>query len=266
MIDQFIQESGRVSRDGSHSSSVMLVLPNNTSGPGFEEEMRQYIKSTDVCRRSILMNAIENSFFSQLEIPHSCCDICALTCSCVCVCEDKTLCSCTTKCIGSDTFLTLAEISIMQIASQLDRNISQLPVVFNITQDDRDILEVQLLEMRVNIIDEGARANLLIHPDVATGFTTDLVSSIVKGVEHIASLQVLLDYFPFFNVEHALKVYECIQHLFASKLITDSDDSDDCIVDLPPSDTSSDDCFNSDEDDWDKYTKPVLRDTSSDSD
>ena len=164
---------------------------------------------------------------------------------------------------GPDTYLTTVEQCILQITGK-DKVISQLPVVFDINQEDRDMLEVRLMQIREKLLDDGKGTVMLMQPDITTGFTTDLISSVVNDAEHIASLQILMDYFPFFNPDHACKVYECIQELLSSNVICTSDDSsDDCIIDLPPSDTDCSDDAWSDSDNWDEYTKPVLRDSDS---
>ena len=98
-LDEFIQESGRVGRDGLPSNSITLVLPDSTKGAGFEDVTKLFIKSSDMCRRKILMEAIENPHFSPLEISHSCCDICSNTCKCLCMCDESSSCTCIMKCV-----------------------------------------------------------------------------------------------------------------------------------------------------------------------
>ena len=43
-LDQFIQESGRVGRDGMPSHSILIQLASSLTGPGYEERTKQYVK------------------------------------------------------------------------------------------------------------------------------------------------------------------------------------------------------------------------------
>ena len=267
MLDQFLQESGRVGRDEKPSKSVVIIYPRSTSGPGFEDDTKSFIRNTQMCRRSVLMDAIENCNTKPLAIPHTCCDICAKTCLCLCTCEKKDVCTCDVKCVGADTYLTHAEREIYNICKQESETITQLSIVRNITQDDRDILQYELFKIRSSIFDDTLTKEFIMHEDIATGFTDDLIESIVQHVEYIASVHVLLLYFPFFNDDHARAVYQSIEKLFppnADDTDTNEKSDDECIFDIPSSDSESDILdTNFLEDTLTDYCKPVLREADS---
>ena len=210
-LDHFIQESGRVGRDGAPSKSITLVLPGCLKGGSVEPETRLFVNGKDVCRRKILMHGIENENFQPLDIPHTCCDVCASTCRCLCKCDDTALCSCLEVCIRPHMYLSAAESNLYDKAKRQQRQITELPVVFDIDQDDRYLLELNLVDMRQRVQAECKMTDMPMKADITTGFILDLIQDVVSKVEHISSPHILMVYFPFFNQSPACEVYDCIQ-------------------------------------------------------
>ena len=270
MVDEYLQESGRVGRDGSQSHSILILYPYSTSGPGFELEMKNIVANNEKCRRKMLMDAVDNPHPLPKVIAHTCCDICALSCKCLCICSADT-CACDPRCTGLALFQSLAEKEIYKAASLEKSKIEKLPVMYVISETDRDMLQCHLWHIKDKILNAVNDQNFITKPDICTGFTDDLVEDIVHKVEYISSLDILLEYFPFFNISHATEVYDCIQRLFSTQTIELLDHELDCVLDLSSSDESDqmegamddneDDC----EDEFSEYRKPNLHDSDSDS-
>ena len=77
-LESYIQESGRIGRDGTPSHAVMLY-----HGGMLRDccpKMRKFIKNTSVCRRLALFSEFASTIdidkFKNKPLHHSCCDIC----------------------------------------------------------------------------------------------------------------------------------------------------------------------------------------------
>ena len=260
-VDQFLQESGRAGRNNAPSHSIMIMYPNCTSGSAFEDEMKVIFRNREKCRREMLMSAIENPYPLPKLIPHMCCDICAQSCNCLCVCSNDK-CLCEPRCVGENIYQTQAEQELIQICSKENLKINQLPMVYTITEHDRELLHIHLLQIQAKITEEGVGQDSVMQPHLCTGFSDQLIKSIVMNVEYVSSVETLLRHFPFFNDCHATIVYDCIARLFSSKIIDHDDLQDsDCLVDLPLSESSSEEDIN--EEDLDECAKPYLHDSDS---
>lgn len=78
-LGSFMQETGRIGRDGSHAVSLHSHRMVKDTSP----EMKEYLQNTNVCRRSLpLENFVDSSEIKQLDPAHKCCDVCAKTCPC----------------------------------------------------------------------------------------------------------------------------------------------------------------------------------------
>lgn len=80
-VESFMQETGRIGRDGSASHAVLLYSPRMVKDTS--PEMKEYIHNTEVCRRSLLLeHFVDPSEIDQLDPVHKCCDVCAKKCPC----------------------------------------------------------------------------------------------------------------------------------------------------------------------------------------
>ena len=81
--EDYIQESGRVGRDTASSCDAILIkYPGCTSSKNISNEMREYCKNNEQCRRIILFNNFRDYRTPVELVAHDCCDICASKCQC----------------------------------------------------------------------------------------------------------------------------------------------------------------------------------------
>lgn len=77
-VEEYQQEYGRAGRDGKASGSLLLWTAKLLQHASME--IRTYVNS-EQCRRQQLMRLFD-ARVSVVEVAHSCCDVCAKTCSC----------------------------------------------------------------------------------------------------------------------------------------------------------------------------------------
>ena len=87
-LESYIQECGRVGRDGNDSISYLIYTGLLTSK--CSDDMKEFVHSKE-CRRECISKNFVTSSLNDLKDTCSCCDICAMNC----------LCSCSEKCIKS---------------------------------------------------------------------------------------------------------------------------------------------------------------------
>ena len=113
-IESYIQESGRIGRDG--KTSVSRIFYSNTLLRGCDSKIRDYI-STKTCRTKELMKHFHIHEQSQSEKAKcSCCDNCTQICHCSdnschswSVVPNKPICSSRTRTVSSEAYTSLKE-------------------------------------------------------------------------------------------------------------------------------------------------------------
>jgi hypothetical protein len=159
-----------------------------------------------------------------------------------------------------------AEYQILKV-NTCTPNLSKSAKVRNVSEEEKINFKEELLQIQASLLDSDARKGIITQPGIVTGFSDELIDSLVRDIEHIGSLHILVQYFPFFNTAHAEAVYECIQKLFAQNYIQDTDDEILCDI-LSSEDSDSGASDNSDDpiDNFDNYTVPIIRYDESSSD
>ena len=81
-LDDYMQMSGRIGRDGKQSVAVTLCYPGDSAGRVTATSMKDYLAG-NCCRRKVIREVFgEQPRFAIT--PHNCCDICADSCQCGC--------------------------------------------------------------------------------------------------------------------------------------------------------------------------------------
>ena len=202
-IEDYLQESGRAGRDGQQSFATVLKYPHSTSG-NVGQGMKDYVNETSECRRKILLQPFDASSDCNGDL-HNCCDNCSKKCRCLCKC--KSSCSCENVCINENNYLSRSEISIKNILSKTPEH-ENIPVCHDISPTQRLSLQTALLEYRSSILSPDKK--MFAGVDLCTGYTRQLVDSIVSKVQYIGSPAVLEMQFTFFNKKHVLDTWDII--------------------------------------------------------
>lgn len=110
-LDDYLQEVGRIGRSSDKQShAVLLTYSGCTRSKNITNGMKEYVRNTDVCRRSLLMQPFldcQDKLAEETRMKrHSCCDVCAKTCRCLCLCKGK--CTCDNVC-NSELFFSPVE-------------------------------------------------------------------------------------------------------------------------------------------------------------
>ncbi|CAB4018405.1 Bloom syndrome -like, partial [Paramuricea clavata] len=198
-LDDYLQESGRVGRDKANAHAILLKYKGCTCNRNITKQMKEYVRNTTECRRVLLLKL----FVSNPQpnaILHSCCDICAGKCKCLCICPDKEQCACTDTCNPGNHQSTFENLlnSVTNVSSVNEKTSRKKLKGENARQLREDILEYRL-QLAGNMTHE----QLLIGLDLATGFTRSLIHSIVENARNISSMDILLEKFNFFERKQA---------------------------------------------------------------
>lgn len=82
-IEDYVQESGRCSRDGEDSSAILYLSSDFSGFHPPTDTMKAYCLNKQSCRREKLMEVFDTAGSFTRPIPTCrCCDICSISCDC----------------------------------------------------------------------------------------------------------------------------------------------------------------------------------------
>ena len=249
-VDDYLQETGRIGRDSQQMShAVLLKFKGCTGTKNISKDMRSYVNNTTQCRREMLLAQFKSSAPKD-KVPHSCCDVCAMNCKCLCFCDDSDR-SCELKC-EQEKHISRIEKFLLARDTSHDDDLSDK--VNTLSRETVQAIWQQLMDYR-SALAAVAKDKLFTGIDVATGYSKQLIDSIISGIAYIRDREYLKSNFPFYSEDHVTKTWEILEcHLKGnqetlSDTSSESDNSD--TTDASKVDSSDDESSTSD--------SPVLR-------
>ena len=221
-LDDYLQESGRIGRSAdSMSHAILLKYKGCTSSRNITKEMKEYVKNDTECRRKLLLRSFVADPQSN-SIKHTCCDICANSCRCQCTCN-MAECVCGKSC-DKTNFQSPIEGHLASL-KQAESSFTSTDAS-ELTTTKKVNLHQQLMSYRASLAQNVAHENLLTGLDLATGYSRNLVDSIVREANTIHDLQALQSKFNFFSDQHAIDTWEIICSVRESEFGKESNSSD----------------------------------------
>ncbi|XP_072019642.1 uncharacterized protein, partial [Amphiura filiformis] len=195
-VDDYMQESGRCGRDGTQSVAILLSFPGMFRGTKTEESMKQYVANKEVCRRQKLLDSFGAAKCPDEGNKHQCCDICATSCTC--------------------TIPTCPAVS--QEETDLVKHLGEKGTAYHapperlVSEDQREDLRASLLEYRDRFLDSN-QTRYLAGSDIASGIPIAFVNDIVRDCHYELTLEQFNKRYPFYDEDHALKVWTLVQNV-----------------------------------------------------
>ena len=193
-VEAYIQETGRAGRDGLQSAVYILyhgVLLAHVDG-----HMKQYVK-TQHCRRKELLKHFHSTTW-QHEVPHLCCDNCAVECNCG-----------MPDC-GSYSSFPLSQGEAADPASVKKREVRE---------EQRKAVEGRLIQYYKSIVIK--LLNTTAHGDVKTltnlqfmlGFSKHQITQVLDNLNMIFSLSDVYKVVEIWDMRHALEILSVISDI-----------------------------------------------------
>ena len=162
-LEDYVQLSGRIGRDGKSSTAILLRYPGDAVGKKMMPEMLNFGKG-EVCRRQAILQSFGGPSIQRsdsLVAKHLCCDICAKQCDCT---DDG--------CPSSH----IEELICNSLQST--RKSSEFPI--NIpTPAQVDKLRMSLEEFRDNLISDDPD-HIYCGRDIASGLSQSTIDHIMR--------------------------------------------------------------------------------------
>ena len=212
-VESYIQESGRVGRDGKLSKSYILyqgILLGHV-----ENNIKEYLKTTK-CRRESLMSHFGISL-SNVQSPqpaHLCCDNCALQCTCG-----------MTHCKSYSIYPGIPEDP-----SQVNVPISHATRTVDSAhyQKLKDELVKYRKKLLMNAMGKVAMGQMHLHipPQMVIGFGQAQINQVLENCGSIFSVDDVYKFVEIWHCNHAHSIHLILCHVF------DNSDINTCITDV----------------------------------
>lgn len=184
-VETFVQEVGRVGRDGSQSESILIFHKSLASHAS--SEMVEYSESTIHCRRQFLMAKFPGNYSSLSSC--LCCDCCAKNC----------------KCGKLDCF------------KKSKKPLSDDPAVVqrrNVLGADRVKLRGLLNDFRIDLFNKKKAVKQVSLPNLFHEFTEHHIKQIMANITTIFDRKDLKLYVEIWRTSHAVEILKLINSVF----------------------------------------------------
>ena len=175
-MDDYFQECGRAGRDGLESNVILDLYPGCLIGH-VSNNMKEYCKSEDKCRRRMLLHnfigGIDTSTIGNIK--HNCCDVCTRECTCSVECPVQA---------------RVQQVKLNCASDDDDDDEDGEEFVRTVTPAERRLLRTRLMEFRDIVLHsthelcEGM--STYVGDDIVCGLPTEMVDSVVDNCEFIS--------------------------------------------------------------------------------
>ena len=186
-LEDYVQEAGRIGRDGCLSHAIVYVHRDSNKGPHISTAVKTYT-STNECLRRKLMNYFNEEF--EPLLPALCCSICynsALSSGC-CPCNYKckhdfstTRCYCVKWCHGHSAFLPAIDAP----------GPSQVTVSL-LRQEMSDAAIATCRQQLIQLAESSSSASTL-PSNLSAQVYCKLIDNVLSNYQHIGSTHDILD-------------------------------------------------------------------------
>uniref|UniRef100_A0A7M5V0T6 DNA 3'-5' helicase n=1 Tax=Clytia hemisphaerica TaxID=252671 RepID=A0A7M5V0T6_9CNID len=186
-VESFVQEVGRVGRDGSPSESILMF--HKSLATHASSDMVEYAGSHVKCRRDFLMVKFPGTYSSLSNC--TCCDLC----SNVCQCKEPNCCK------------KLKQLNVNAQAPVTERR-------RNVSMAERDELRGLLNDFRMEIFNKKKNLKQVSLPNLFHEFTEYHVKQVMVNVTKIFNIQDLKSRVEIWRTRHAIEVLKIINSVF----------------------------------------------------
>ena len=209
--DDYLQETGRVGRDGITSSHAVLLKYKHCLGSKLvSKEMKSYVNNQTHCRRVTLIDEFYEGTVPK-QPAHECCDICASHCRCFCTCNETQNCTCDGSC-EAELFMSDAEkhLQVEGNAGKTGSGWESELAVHEINFQQKNAFFTALMDYQYSLVRHLSQDKLLTGIDIATGFSVSMIKDITQHMQYITSLDVLRKQISFYSETHLLSTWDIL--------------------------------------------------------
>ena len=212
-LDDYVQESGRVGRDGKQSHAIILKHRYALSGSRLTKTMKDYVKNNETCRRVALFSVFPGEV-TPLVNKHLCCDICHSNCSC------KDCKSGSTIEYQSSAELNFKASFAAHKAKETKQRVHYIP------DAAKQLLQNDLLIYREDLIKSQNADSIALYTgvDLVCGLSITTVNRIIDDSEFISGIADIWDKYGVLEYSTAEKLWEIIKSHVNESVVSEKDE------------------------------------------
>ena len=196
-IEAYIQETGRAGRDG--KQSVAYVIYKGLFLNHVDKEMKNYLKTSDCRRKTLLLNFDTGSTVSLPHPMHMCCDNCAIKCEC-----GASDCGQLTTFPGTRTIESKTNCSRTRQGT-----VTQWTALRGLLYSYHRTLVLDLIAKS-----NGEQVKSLTKPQVLLRFSDLQVSQVLEHVNQLFTVGDICSHVEIWDMRHAFKILEFIGEVY----------------------------------------------------
>lgn len=194
-LEAYVQESGRAGRDGSPSKAIIIY--HGLMMVHVEDDIKKYVTST-TCRRAVLMQPFGIDL--QSEPHHSCCDVCAMKCTCT-----------GENCEAEHTLnFPVKDMNDLNVVSK-QRKVSEEKII---ELKRKLVVTRKQLMMKFFSREPHGKVPLFLHPEFVVGFSETQVDQVVANCEYLFTSNDIENYVEIWNNAHCKQILEVLNSVF----------------------------------------------------